>query len=89
MKLTTEVDIPKSTWNIRHDEALLLLGSCFADNMGERLKRAGFCTESNPLGTLYNPVSVAETLMRLMDEQPFSIEELHDFGAEGWGSFGS
>ena len=87
MKLTTEVDIPKSTWNIRHDEALLLLGSCFADNMGERLKRAGFCTESNPLGTLYNPVSVAETLMRLMDEQPFSIEELHDFGAEGWGSW--
>ena len=87
MKLTTEVDIPKSTWSIRHDEALLLLGSCFADNMGERLARAGFCTLANPLGTLYNPVSVAEALTRLLDGPSFRKEDLQDFGSEGWGTW--
>lgn len=36
----------------------LLLGSCFAQNMGERLLAQGFRALVNPLGTLYNPESI-------------------------------
>ena len=40
----------------------MLLGSCFADEMGERLAAAGYKVMSNPFGTLYNPVSIAQAM---------------------------
>ena len=87
MKFRTDVSITKPSWGIRHSDKLLLLGSCFADNMGERLERAGFTSMVNPFGTLYNPASIAEVLTRLLDERLFSPEEMQPFGAEGWGSW--
>ncbi len=37
---------------------MLLLGSCFTDEIGSRLDVDGFRTVHNPLGPLYNPVSL-------------------------------
>lgn len=87
MKFSTIVEIPKSKWTIEIDDRLLLLGSCFADNIGERMKLSGMNALTNPFGTLYNPASVAETLNRLLDNRPFSSDEIEDFGTEGWGSW--
>jgi len=87
MKFHTEVAIPPSSWTIRHDDRLLLLGSCFADTIGARLVRAGFQAEVNPFGTLYNPVSLADVLTRLLDGSPFVLADMQPFGAEGWGSW--
>jgi len=89
MRFRTEVDIQKPEWCVEHSQKLLLLGSCFADNIGERLAQAGFQTSVNPFGTLYNPASVADALTRLLDERPFQSDELQPFGAEGWGTFSS
>ena len=87
MNFRTIVNIPKPDWSIQHSDKLLLLGSCFADNIGERLTRAGIRAITNPFGTLYNPASVAEVLTRLLDERPFGADELQQFGAESWGSW--
>ena len=87
MKLYTAVDLPRSPWLIRHSDKLMLLGSCFADNIGARLTRAGFQVEANPLGTLYNPASVAEVLTRLLDGRLFEPSDIRHFGAEGWGTW--
>ena len=62
MVFRTEVDIPLSPWQIDHSQKILLLGSCFSGNIGERLLHAGFDADVNPLGTLYNPASIAEAL---------------------------
>lgn len=85
MRFRTEVEIEKPDWGIGHGDKLLLLGSCFADNIGEKLERAGFDTLTNPFGTLYNPASVAGALERLLDARPFDENDLQDFGIEGWG----
>ena len=39
MEFRTIVDLPKGL-AVEHDEPIMLLGSCFSDNIGERLRRA-------------------------------------------------
>ena len=68
MQLTTVIDIPKSRFKIKPEDRVLFLGSCFADNIGEKFVRGGFEVLVNPFGTLYNPMSIAELLLLCMDE---------------------
>ncbi|MBO4664594.1 MAG: GSCFA domain-containing protein [Bacteroidaceae bacterium] len=68
MQLTTVIDIPKSKFKISADDKVLFLGSCFADSVGEKFVRGGFDVLVNPFGTLYNPMSIAELLLRCVDE---------------------
>lgn len=62
MDLLTKVNIPLLERQIGYQDKILLLGSCFADNMGKKFEEYYFQTSSNPFGTLYNPVSIANSL---------------------------
>ena len=62
MKLYTTVDIAPSEKKIGYGDKILLLGSCFADNIGAKFAEHYFQAISNPLGTLYNPASIASAL---------------------------
>lgn len=64
MKLSTTIDIPKSALQIQHTDRIMLLGSCFADEVGAQFVRGGFDALVNPFGTLYNPSSIAAILQR-------------------------
>jgi hypothetical protein len=59
MKLYTSVDIAPSARQIGYGDKILLLGSCFADNIGTKFSEYYFQAAINPLGTLYNPASIA------------------------------
>ena len=50
---------------LEHSQPLFFLGSCFSSEVSARLQARGHQTTSNPLGTLYNPVSIAQTVERL------------------------
>lgn len=52
---------------IRHSDKIIMLGSCFSDNMGLRLADAMINVVINPLGTVYNPMSVAMAARRVME----------------------
>ena len=58
VNLYTEVKIPKSQTVISYNSNLMFVGSCFADNIGEMFANAKFRCLANPLGTLYNPLSI-------------------------------
>lgn len=60
---------------------LLILGSCFADNIGGRMRDVGFDALVNPLGTMYNPVSIASSLRRIVSCEEFREEECVAIGA--------
>lgn len=62
MKLQTIVDIKPSEWKIGYEDKILLLGSCFADSIGEMMEQRGLQVTCNPFGTLYNPVSIAQAI---------------------------
>ncbi len=59
MQFTTPIDIPRSPWEIRYEDKMLFLGSCFSDHIASYLRRYFFQVTANPDGTLYNPVSIA------------------------------
>ena len=81
MKLQTTVSFPPSRIGIRPDDRILVLGSCFADQVGVRMLQAGFQACVNPFGTLYNPFSLASALSRLCDGRPFTESECVEMGA--------
>ena len=66
MEFRTIVDIPASAAKIAPHDSVLLVGSCFANGIGQRFKDNGFPATVNPFGTMYNPASVLHTLERFM-----------------------
>lgn len=63
MKLYTTVHVTPSKKKIGYGDKILLLGSCFADNIGARFNEHYFQTTINPFGTLYNPASIAKAVL--------------------------
>ena len=72
MELFTTVTLPKAHPVLDIHSSVMFLGSCFADNVGEELrKRMGqenVCV--NPFGVLYNPFSIHQALMLLARLKP-------------------
>jgi hypothetical protein len=69
---TTHVEIPGFPQQITYRNRLLLIGSCFADHIGQALLQRRFHTTVNPFGTVYNPLSIANSLQRLQCGEPFT-----------------
>ena len=86
MKFRTEIEVERSHSAISHADNLLLIGSCFSENIGRKLVEGGFCTQVNPLGIVYNPMSVKASLQRLISSEPYVDNELL-FYNEVWHSF--
>ncbi|MGM9796262.1 MAG: GSCFA domain-containing protein [Parabacteroides sp.] len=76
MELITSIQIPKPPFGISYADRMVLMGSCFAENIGERLESDKFRVDNNPFGTLYNPASIAEGLRRLLRPTPFTVADL-------------
>jgi len=69
MEFRTIVTLQKPGFLIEPLEPLLFVGSCFADNIGQRFAEERFPVVVNPYGVMYNPASVFHTLQRV-DEIP-------------------
>ena len=72
----TRVEIPKSDFKISYDHSLLTLGSCFAENIGQKLQNIYFETDINPFGVLYNPISISKSIQRLLENKEFTEKDL-------------
>lgn len=88
----TEVEIP--TWPVHsrlgYADSFFLLGSCFSDNIGERLSRAKLHTAINPShGLLFSPLSVAASLDRMASGVPYREDEEGIVFSEGKGLWNS
>ncbi|MDR0750222.1 MAG: GSCFA domain-containing protein [Tannerellaceae bacterium] len=78
MEFRTQITIPASTFDFSYHDEIMLMGSCFAENIGAKLHEAKFTADINPSGILYNPVSVALSLKALLHPAPFSPDELFE-----------
>lgn len=91
MKLQTPVTDEKCKVGISYNDKILMLGSCFSDNIGKYLSDYGFDVMVNPFGTLYNPVSILQSLRRLAcgNEGRFCHDDLVQIGSrdDRWCSF--
>lgn len=88
MEFRTKVDLPLQKLVLTPRNRVLLLGSCFSDEIGRRLaaEMDGGCVLINPFGTLYNPTSILQALRALQTNR---LPEGHLFkGRDGrWRSW--
>lgn len=76
MKFHFEFDIKKMQSPISHRQKLMLMGSCFTENIGEKLRRHKFSVLENPNGILFNPVSVAEAVSMYITGEQVSGQDI-------------
>lgn len=81
MKLQTPVTDEKCKVGISYEDKIMMLGSCFSDNIGGRLADYGFDVCVNPFGTLYNPASIAAAVERLASRKHFIDNDCVEIGA--------
>ena len=81
LKLQTPVLVGRSRVEVSPDDKICVLGSCFADNIGDKMAELGFNACVNPFGTLYNPVSVCNSVSRLSSGIPFTEDECVEMGS--------
>lgn len=67
MQFSTPVNIPLAGFSIEPCERMLFVGSCFADNIGQRFVADKFRAVVNPDGVMYNPASILHTVDRYVD----------------------
>ncbi len=79
MKFRTPISIPKSDFNIGYHNSIFGIGSCFAEEMGSKLKSFKFNTLINPFGSLYNVNSIENALLRIYEAQHYQEEELFQY----------
>src|SRR5512133_374078 len=86
MDFRTKVQIPESNIKISYSDPVMFIGSCFASEIGSKLTEGCMPTMINPAGTVYNPVSVAETIRIITHGKAFTREDLSCY-ADTWFSF--
>ncbi len=80
MHFTTSVNIKHSEREIGYEDKILMLGSCFSDNISEKLKEAYFQVATNPFGILYNALSIARCIETLTNEDNSQVPIVHHDG---------
>lgn len=76
MDFTTKIEIPKPDFHITQQNRLLMIGSCFIENIGEQLDKHKFNIITNPFGILYNPISISQSLEMLIGNKVFTEDDI-------------
>ena len=82
MKLRTELRSIPASFSINYQTPILGIGSCFTENIGEKLATRRLPIHQNPFGIVYNPLSIAAQLDVLMSEKLFSEPDLVELNGE-------
>ncbi|MBT8324166.1 MAG: GSCFA domain-containing protein [Winogradskyella sp.] len=78
MKLHTSVNLePQAHGLIDYNSQLLMLGSCFAENMGYFLNYFKFKTQLNPFGILFNPIAIENLITRAINKEYYKAEDVY------------
>lgn len=87
MKLQTQIPLKKETRNpIGYNSKMLLLGSCFSENIGNKLDYFKFRTKQNPFGILFHPKAIEAFILNSINNKKYKNEDLI-FQNERWHCF--
>jgi hypothetical protein len=86
MKFQTTIPIKKSDFLIDYSSKLVSLGSCFAENMGDKFDYFKFQNITNPFGIIFNPISLEKIILRSLHKKYFTEKDIF-FHNEAWHCF--
>lgn len=89
MNLQTKIPLKKQEYNlIDYNSKVFLLGSCFAENIGEKFEYFKFQHYVNPFGILFHPIAIHNLVSNALHGKKFAEddvfinnEQFHSFDA--------
>lgn len=83
MNFTTKIPITQNANPIDYNSKIVSFGSCFAENMGDKLLYYKFQTQVNPFGIIFNPFSIEKLIERVVLQRYFTKDDIFFFN-ERW-----
>ena len=87
MNLQTKILLEKQSKNlIDYNSNVLLLGSCFSENIGKKLEYFKFQNLQNPFGILFHPKAIETLISNAVNQKEYSEDDIF-FHNEQWHCF--
>ena len=87
MNLQTHIPFSKNISNlIDYNSKIILLGSCFSDNIGQKLSYHKFESILNPFGILFHPKAIESVIKNALCKKKYTEKDIF-FLNERWQSF--
>lgn len=83
MEFRTKIDIPAFGFDISYASRCIFVGSCFAENIGNKLAATKIPTSINPTGILYNPLSICKSIKNALSGRKYGDEDVF-FSGGSW-----
>tara|TARA_B100001750_G_scaffold248622_1_gene282770 strand:- start:50242 stop:51189 length:948 start_codon:yes stop_codon:yes gene_type:complete len=76
MELQTQIPLKKEVSTIDYKSQILLLGSCFSENIGGKIGYYKFSNLINPFGILFHPLAIENLVHRSVEKRPYTQKEI-------------
>lgn len=86
MNFRTNIQLQKERNQIDYASQLLLIGSCFSENISKKLNYFKFNTYSNPFGILYNPKAIEFLIANAINRTKYTENNIFQLN-ERWHCF--
>ncbi|HUZ61364.1 MAG TPA: GSCFA domain-containing protein [Hanamia sp.] len=78
MEFFLPFQIQSYPFQISYYDKILFIGSCFSEEIGNKLKELKLNVLQNPNGILYDPLSISDSLFSYVENKPFNEENLFE-----------
>jgi len=86
MNFRTNITLQKERNQINYHSNLLLIGSCFSENISKKLAYYKFQTHSNPFGILFNPIAIETFITNAINKKKYTEKDVFQLN-ERWHCF--
>ena len=77
MQFRTQIPFKKQQHNlIDYNSKFLMLGSCFTENIGDKLDYFKFSTTVNPFGILFHPKAIENLILKAINERIYTEDDI-------------
>ena len=84
MNLQTKIPLKPNRYNqIDYNSKVLLLGSCFSENIGEKFEFFKFQKLQSPFGILFHPLAIENLITNAINEKEYTKDDIF-FHNEQW-----
>lgn len=86
MNLQTKIPLSSQEPKINYDSEIIMLGSCFAENIGKKFEYYKFKNSINPFGILFHPKAIETFLWMASQEEQYTETDIF-YHNERWHCF--
>lgn len=76
MNFRTNIQLQKEENQIDYASKLLLIGSCFSENISKKLAYYKFDATNNPFGNLFNPKAIETLILNSLNEKAYTEKDI-------------